>query len=106
MKFNLNTPVINLLTNKPMIIVEEQEQKPMMLNFVLVNSLMGTEEDNKTLKAEEKLSRWNLANRIMQASNENKEVDLTVEEVVLLKELVAKSYFTIVAGWVLNYLTV
>ena len=62
--------------------------KNITLKTVCVNSLMRQYEDEKNLNGEEKLKRGLLAERIYKAK---KTIDLTVDELKLLKDLIGKN---------------
>ena len=62
--------------------------KNVTLKTICINSLMSGYEDEKNLSGEEKLKRGLLAERIYTAK---KIVDLTVEELKLLKDLIGKN---------------
>jgi hypothetical protein len=70
------------------------------LKSVSVNSLMATFEADKNLSGDEKLKRYLLAVKI----NAGSEVDLTAEEITLLKVLIGRSYPPLVVGQAYLYL--
>ena len=85
---------------KPQTPKEVEEKKPkekedLTLKDVVVNALLAEFPDEKDLTGENKLMRYRLAMKIMDAKIE---VDLVAEEIVLIKGLVAKAYASIVAG--------
>lgn len=59
-----------------------------------VNSLMSTFEADRNLSGDEKLKRYQLAVKI----NGGGEVDLTAEEIALLKLLIGRAYPPLVVG--------
>lgn len=61
------------------------------LGAMATNALMGGYEDERQLSGEDKLKRLKLAERIHGASV----VDLSVEDVALVKRLIAKAYMTL-----------
>lgn len=61
------------------------------LGSMATNALMMGFEDERTLSGEAKVQRMKLAQRI----HGEREVDLTVEEVSLVKQLIAKAYVTL-----------
>lgn len=72
---------------------------PLKLNVVCARAL-AEEDDDEEISAEKKLIRGQLALKLMQ----NKAVDLTAKEIVLIEECVSKRWpiiiFTQIAGWV------
>ena len=73
---------------------EQSEGKPATLAAVAMNALMATYKDELELSGEQKIKRFDLAERIFM----NSECDLTAQEVVELKTLINKFYGTIVAA--------
>lgn len=66
---------------------------------ILVDSLLADHEDEKgKLSADEKLKRFILATDIQK----NSEIELKSEQVVLIKQLVAKSYNTLIVGQIMQ----
>lgn len=74
---------------------------PVTLKSVLVGCLLSPAIDDSKLTGKEKLMRYNLANKIHAADGI---IDLTVEEIVLVKDLTAKIYSTWVTGQTLSLL--
>jgi hypothetical protein len=75
-------------------VITDLDSKPMpnlTLGSMATNALMLAYDDERNLSGEEKVRRFKLAQRIHGAS----EVDLTVEEVSLVKLLIAKGYVTL-----------
>jgi len=71
-----------------------QEFEDMILKDVIVNSLLGEFEGEK-LNGEQKLERYKLAMLIQGAKAE---VDLNSKDMVLVKELIGKSWSPLVSG--------
>lgn len=71
-----------------------QDGEPITLKRVAVNALMSTFEDEANLSGEEKFKRYKLASRINDAAM----VDVSAEEVTLLKRLIGKLYTPIIVG--------
>jgi hypothetical protein len=65
------------------------------LEAVAENALLGSYNDEQNLSGEEKLKRYHLALKIY---DHKTNVDLSVEELALLRRLIAKSYNTLVMG--------
>lgn len=64
------------------------------LKRAMVNALQAMFEDERQLEGEKKLERWKLAMKIHLGG----EIDLTAEEIVLVKRLVGKLYGPSVVG--------
>lgn len=73
------------------------EGKPLAKDIV-VASLLATYQDEPALKGEDKYKRWKLADKI-QAGND---VELTTEELVLIKTLVGKYATPMAIGPIYN----
>jgi len=67
------------------------------LGKMMIESLLVTFKDEENLSGEEKLKRWQLAIKI---KNAEVTVEMTVEEIALVKKLVGKAYSTIIVGQV------
>ncbi len=74
----------------------KDRDKPVTLRSVCVNALTVPEAPGAAVSGEEKLKRYMLAQRIYGED----EVDLTAEQVTLIKTLVSVSYGAIVSGQV------
>lgn len=109
MKFEVNTPVMNIITGQPMLIDRQTEEgeppkkEILLVGDVFISSLLNGEME-KDLNGEEKFTRWAIANKVRNAMTEGTPVDLQAEDIVLIKQLVAKSYYSLVSGWIYNYL--
>jgi hypothetical protein len=97
MKRDLQQPLHNLL-NAPLL---DEEKKQVMLSTVCVNALMNSYPDEQTLTGKEKADRYHVAMKIQ--ANPGR-VDLTVEQLTLLKLLVGKAYGPLVVGQVYDLL--
>jgi hypothetical protein len=74
-------------------IIADLDGKPLAeltLGTMATNALMLPFEDERNLSGEEKVRRFKLAQRIHGAA----EVDLTAEDISLIKKLIAKGYAT------------
>ena len=68
------------------------------LGKMMIESLLATFKDEENLSGEEKLKRWQLAIKIK--NNAETAVEMTVEEIALIKKLIGKAYSTIIVGQV------
>lgn len=91
MKINFRTTLKDM-DGKP---IMETKDKPLLLDKVCVEALLS-ETPNEQTTGESKLNRFNLAKRIHGSG----EIDVSTEEIVLIKDRVGKHYFPIVVGQV------
>lgn len=63
------------------------------LGIMTRNALLQPHQDEPGLSGDEKLKRWNLANKAQGTG-----VTLTAEDVALIKKLIAKSYSALIVG--------
>lgn len=75
----------------------EKDSKMFTLKTACINGLYAQFEDEKNLSGEEKIKRYNLAEKIYSAKDKD-EVDLKAEEITLLKKLIAKAYGALIVG--------
>jgi hypothetical protein len=94
------TQTINSLSGKPIMDKTDEGDVPATLRSVIISALMLN--TNEKIIGEEKLRRWLLAQRIYQAVEC---VDLTVEEIVLIKQVVGSIFGPSVVGPVFTLLT-
>lgn len=101
MKTNLNVALKNMddvamtETIKTMVDGKEvSEEKEIPLKTFCINALMA-DYQGETVDGNEKLKRYTLAKRIFKAEGE---VELSVEEAALLKQLVPKGHTPLVVG--------
>lgn len=104
MKRNLKTP-LQFLDGKPLleaikIGTDEAgrdiiEQHPITLAGIAVNALLAQHEDERTLPGADKVKRYKLAQKIYDALGE---MDVTAEDVALLKTLIGKTYPPLLVG--------
>ena len=87
MKVNV-LQTINSLMEKPIIQNIDGEEQELTLRVICVGVLLQKGEGEKSIKAEEYLRRFNLAQRIYQSEGE---VELTDNERMLIKNLIEKS---------------
>ena len=67
----------------------------MTLGMIAMNALLGTYEDERNLTGKEKAERMQIALRI---NKRMKEVDLTAEQMTMVKTLIAKCYGPLFVG--------
>lgn len=99
MKRNLNV-VLKTLKGEPL---KEQyvgpDDKPLertvTLSGIATNALLANYEDERNLSGDDKVKRFKLAQQINDADGE---VEVTAEQVSLLKSLIAKGYTPLVVG--------
>lgn len=96
MLINVSGPVTKINGD---IIPADKEGTPLTVRNVIVNALVALQEGDK---AEEKLDKFFLARKIQQA---NSEVDLTAEDIVLIKKTVGPLYSPEAVGAVWEILT-
>jgi hypothetical protein len=84
------------MDNKP---IMETKDKPLLLDKVCVNALLQ-EVPNEQTTGEAKLLRFKLAKKIYGVS----EVEVTAEEIVLIKDRVGKQYLPLIVGQVYEIL--
>ena len=96
MKINFSQKLLNLYGET---IVDEASKNPLTLSKVCVEALLANDR-NENIDGVEKLRRFELAKAI----HEGKKDSLSAEETVLLKELVAKYFSTLVVGQALPML--
>ena len=95
MKINLLTEIVNLDGT----VIPETDGKPMTLRSVFCNALI-TQKQGETLPGIDKVNRYNLATQIFSSE----EINLGVDDVKLLRDLVADGYIPLVVGQVWNIL--
>lgn len=88
------TPTINDLKGKPIKEGDAEDSPVATLGSICITALMAQFEDERTLPAKEKVSRFKLAQKLVDA----KELELKVEEVNLLKTLVGKAFGALIVG--------
>ncbi len=90
MKRNM-TAVLTTLTGMPI----KDGEASLTLGAVATNALLMPYEDERNLSGDDKVKRFKLAQRIHDAQGE---VDISSEEITLLKSLIAKAYTPLVVG--------
>ena len=94
MKRNLNV-VLKTLDGQPLKEEHNGTARDVLLSRLAVNALLANYEDEKNLSGDDKVKRFKLAQQINDADGE---VEVTAEQVSLLKSLIAKGYTPLVVG--------
>lgn len=104
MKRNLQT-ALHFLDGKPLVEATKTgtdeagkdiiEQRPITLAGIAVNALLAQHEDERALPGADKVKRYKLAQKIHDAAGE---MDVTAEDVALLKTLIGKTYPPLLVG--------
>lgn len=76
-------------------------EKELTLKTVCVNALLSLHNDEHNLRGEEKVTRYELAKKIYESKTP---INVSSESIVLLKQLVAKSYGPLIVGQIWNML--
>lgn len=97
MKVTLQSPILTLDGNT----IKEGNNPVNLAKFLLV-SLTSTYPDEKNLTGEDKLKRYELALRIQNCTDP--QMDISSDEIVLIKKLAAKCLTVVVYGQVAAYL--
>ena len=72
--------------------VKDEKGESVFLRNLAVNALYGTFEDERGISGEEKMKRGLLADKIFPGGD----VDVTPEEIVMIKKLIGKGFSTLV----------
>lgn len=103
MKRNFNVALRTLdntpLTETALTIVDGKQlpvDRPLTLASIAVNALLAPYEDERGLSGDEKVRRYKLAQAIHAAPTV--EVEVSAEQIAMLKSLIAKSYAPLVVG--------
>ena len=91
MKLNLASELKDLAG---LTIPDGDSGKKVTIKAIILNALMGTYEDEKSLSGEDKLKRYTLGQEIQKAET----IELTAEQISTIKSLVGKAYTTLVVG--------
>ena len=91
MRRNFDQPILDLNDNP----VKDAQGTVFTLGVITMNALLMPYEDEKNLTGKDKAERMQLALKI---NKRMKEVDLTVEQLALVKTLVAKAYGPLIVG--------
>ena len=76
-------------------LVDVDTKEVVKLKPVIVNALLGMFKDEEQLSGGEKLERWQLAIKI---NNADGDIELSAEEISLIKLLIGKMFTTIIVG--------
>ncbi len=90
MNLKFDVEILNL-EGKPLV---GPDQKPLTLKKAAVDALLALYPDEQTLSGEEKMKRYRIAKKITIGT----EKDWTVEEIALVKKLIAKNYSSLLVG--------
>lgn len=103
MKINFEQPITNLkgenLKEKTKTENDKIEERDITLSMVCTGALLTAYQDEK-IDSVEKLRRYKLAQRLVDAKEEN----ITIEEANLLKELIGKNPSPLIVGQVFEIL--
>lgn len=91
MRRNFAQPILDINDNE----IKDQAGNVMTLTIAAINALLATYDDEKQLSGKEKADRMQLALKI---NKKPKEVDLTAEQLSLVKSLIAKAYGPLIVG--------
>lgn len=90
MKRNFSAAIKNL-DGKPL----KEGDKEVTIGSIAVNALLTPYEDERNLSGDDKVKRFRLAQAIHGADDE---IEVTAEQVTLLKTLIAKAYTPLIVG--------
>ncbi len=76
-------------------IIAEETGKPLTLSSIAVEALQAQFDDERQLSGDDKLKRWKLAVKVHGAAEP---VELSAEDIALIKRLVGKAYSAAVVG--------
>jgi len=88
MKIDFSMPILGI-DGKPIKIMDKEGQPDFTIRDVAVNSLLADSPGNAGLDGTERVRRFRMADRIFGC---REPINLEVEEIVLLKELIAQTY--------------
>lgn len=94
MKINFSTVLISA-EGKP---IKEDADKDCTLGFVAINALLGTMKGDEEMSGEDKLKYFQLAQKIADGRDKNKEIDMAVEDVSKIKARIGKMYGAAIVG--------
>jgi hypothetical protein len=97
MKLALTTELKSL---ENVVLLQEDGKTPITLSTVIGNALLATFQDEVNLSGEDKVKRFRLAEAAVLRNG----YDFTIEDVALIKKLVAKAYGPLVVGRVFQIL--
>jgi len=94
MRRNFEQPILDLW-GKPVKTNPDKPEDCLTLTTVVLNALLATYEDERTLTGKVKAERMQLALKI---NERPKETDITAEQMSMLKELIGKAYGPLIVG--------
>ncbi len=97
MKIQLNQK-LKTLDGEVIKIMSGKKEIDFTLADAVMTALTSNFEDEKNLTGEEKVIRFTLAQSIQR--KKNGEIDLSADDIVLIKKLIGKAYGTLVSGQV------
>lgn len=100
MKRNLNQP-INDMNGIPITEPHAEGARTVTVKKIAVDALLANYEDERNLSGEDKVKRFRLAQKIHVAEDE---IEITAEEISLIKRLVGKGYAPLAVGQVFDLL--
>lgn len=71
---------------------------PLLASNLIVTALLYTFPDEANLSADDKTNRYKLAKRVQDAVTAQEEVDMSLEDIILVKTLCGKMWAPIVVG--------
>lgn len=83
---------------------EEPTPVPITIGKIVVNALLASFDDERQLSGDEKARRFRLAQNVYEARKGDGWVDLTAEDITLLKALVGKGYGPLIVGQIYDIL--
>ena len=89
MKINYSAPMLDI-EDKPIV----ENEKPVLLGTIVCNALLATYQDEPGLPGTDKVKRFRLAQDAIKCV----EVDVSVEDVAIIKSLLAKGYAPLIVG--------
>lgn len=103
MKVDLSGNMLDL-NKQPVMRTKENGEKtdePVPVKVIITNALLAAFEDERELSGEDKYKRFKLADRINSAEGE---VEISGEELALVKKMVGKGYNVLAVGHIYNLL--
>jgi hypothetical protein len=89
------TEELRALNGESLFDVTDGRKKNLTLGAISVDAILRPFEADQNVSGVEKMARWDLAQRIYKATDET---DISSEEAVLLKNLIARAFPVMVAG--------
>jgi len=89
MQVDFSAPILDL-NGQPLV----DDNGPVNLGVICLQALLANHDEDRNLSGLEKVRRFNLATEI----HANKIVNVSAEDIALLKQLVARSFIVLVTG--------